>query len=62
MDGVFSWEAAWPLKGGFGGSQPGDIYPDLPVIGAAKAHGKGYMIGENGSGHCNASLLTRSQH
>lgn len=45
MDGLFSWEAAWPAKGGFGGGQPGDINPDLRVIGAAKAHDKGYMIG-----------------
>lgn len=44
MDGTLSWEAARPLKGGFGGSQPGGISPDLPVIGAAKSQGKGYMM------------------
>lgn len=52
MDGTFSWEAARPLKGGFGGSQPGGISTDLPVIGAAKSQRKGYMMGMLDSDHC----------
>ena len=45
VDGLFSWEAAWPALGGLGGNSPGDISPDLPVIAGAKAHNKSYMIG-----------------
>lgn len=45
LDGFFSWEAAWPMLGGFGGNYPGDIPPDIPVIAGANHNGKGYMIG-----------------
>jgi len=45
LDGLFSWEAAWPMLGGYGGNYPGDISPDQPVIAGAQQHGKGYMIG-----------------
>ncbi|TAQ88748.1 hypothetical protein B7494_g2922 [Chlorociboria aeruginascens] len=44
LDGLFSWEAAWPLYNGFGGNYPGDISPDLPVLAGASAHSKGYMM------------------
>ena len=49
VEGLFSWEAAWPALGGFGGKSPGDISPDLPVINGAVAHNKGYMIGMHSS-------------
>ncbi|KAL2047720.1 hypothetical protein N7G274_000762 [Stereocaulon virgatum] len=44
VDGLFSWEAAWPAIGGLGGSYPGDVSPDLPVIAGAYSHSKSYMI------------------
>lgn len=45
VDGLFSWEAAWPSFGGFGGKFPGDISPDVTVMNGARAHNKAYMIG-----------------
>jgi hypothetical protein len=46
VDGLFSWEAAWPYRAGFGGAYPGDIGPDKTVIAGTSAHGKTYMMGE----------------
>lgn len=45
VDGLFSWEAAWPLRAGKGMKEVGDIEADLPVIKACKSHKKYYMIG-----------------
>ncbi|KAI0006688.1 glycosyl hydrolase family 71-domain-containing protein [Xylariaceae sp. FL0662B] len=45
VDGLFSWESSWTTRNGKGGSFPGDISPDKPVIqGVLKRH-KYYMIG-----------------
>ncbi|KAL0265037.1 hypothetical protein SLS55_000994 [Diplodia seriata] len=44
VDGLFSWEAAWPERAGFGGAFPGDTGPDEVVAKAAEARGKDYMI------------------
>lgn len=44
VDGLFSWEAAWPPSGSLSGTYPGDVSPDLPVIKGTVAHDKGYMI------------------
>ncbi|KAH8193612.1 hypothetical protein TruAng_012222 [Truncatella angustata] len=44
VEGIFSWEAAWPSRSGFGGLYPGDVSPDVPVLAGATKHGKGYMI------------------
>ena len=41
VDGLFSWDASWPPNESF----PGDVSPDQPVLNGAKAHSKGYMIG-----------------
>ncbi|KAB2575988.1 Glucan endo-alpha-glucosidase Agn1 [Lasiodiplodia theobromae] len=45
VDGLFSWEAAWPERAGLGGAFPGDTGPDEVVSKAAEARGKDYMIG-----------------
>lgn len=45
MDGVFSWESAWPERAGYGGAYPGDVGPDVIVLEGAKSRGKGYMMG-----------------
>ena len=45
VDGLFSWDAAWPPSSSLSGTYPGDVSPDLPVIKGAVAHDKGYMIG-----------------
>lgn len=46
VDGLFSWEAAWPpANTGLGGAFPGDISLDLAVQAGALARGKTYMIG-----------------
>lgn len=45
MDGLFSWEAAWPERAGYGGAYPGDVGPDAPVAAGAEARGKDYMVG-----------------
>lgn len=46
MDGLFSWESAWPARiAGYGGSFPGDVSPDTTVMEGTVAHGKKYMIG-----------------
>jgi len=51
VDGLFSWESAWPERGNpnpgtLGGAYPGDIGPDLTVQTGAIQNGKGYMMGE----------------
>ncbi|KAL7946861.1 glycoside hydrolase [Trichoderma barbatum] len=45
LDGMFSWETAWPARGGVGGLYPGDVSVDVSVLRAAHDHGKRYMIG-----------------
>ncbi|KAI1083428.1 glycosyl hydrolase family 71-domain-containing protein [Whalleya microplaca] len=45
VDGLFSWEASWPTRNGKGGSFPGDISPDEPVIQGVLKRNKHYMIG-----------------
>ncbi|KAJ4235468.1 hypothetical protein NW757_013509 [Fusarium falciforme] len=45
VDGLFSWESAWPLREGKGGAFPGDIGPDMPLIKGMKTYKKKYMIG-----------------
>ncbi|RMJ16036.1 hypothetical protein CDV36_004309 [Fusarium kuroshium] len=45
VDGLFSWESAWPLREGKGGAFPGDIGPDMPLINGMKEYKKKYMIG-----------------
>ncbi|OJD39955.1 glucan endo-alpha-glucosidase agn1 [Diplodia corticola] len=44
VDGLFSWEAAWPERAGVGGAFPGDTGPDEVVAAAAEARGKSYMV------------------
>ena len=45
VDGLLSWESAWPSRnGGPGGSYPGDIAPDVPVMNGATANSKAYMM------------------
>ena len=58
MDGLFSWESAWPEIGS--STQPGDVFLDQTVIHGAWAQEKGYMIGEAvcPSGYTQASLTT----
>lgn len=46
VDGVFSWEAAWPERAGLGGEFPGDVGPDEVVAAGAEGRGKAYMVGE----------------
>ena len=45
VDGLFSWEAAWPAVGNTDMSAIGDLGLDMPVMQATTAHDKGYMIG-----------------
>ncbi|KAL6718912.1 hypothetical protein ACLMJK_003147 [Lecanora helva] len=44
VNGLFSWEAAWPYRAGYGGAYPGDVSPDLGVLNGTKQHNKTYMI------------------
>ncbi|KAM0547281.1 hypothetical protein ACHAPJ_010416 [Fusarium lateritium] len=44
VDGLFTWESAWPMRKGKGGAYPGDIGPDLPLMKGCKANDKKYMI------------------
>ena len=60
VDGLFSWEAAWPSFGGFGGNFPGDISPDVTVMNGARAHNKTYMIGVSPLQYKNAVSLSSS--
>lgn len=45
VDGLFSWEAAWPSIGGGDGRGPGDVSLDQVVANGAASHLKSYMIG-----------------
>ncbi len=45
VDGLFSWEAAWPAVGDTDLSSVGDVSLDMPVMGASSVNKKGYMIG-----------------
>lgn len=60
VDGLFSWEAAWPpATTGLGGAYPGDISLDRTVQAGARARGKTYMMGRLPilSNGCNAEFL-----
>lgn len=43
VDGVASWESAWPVAGA---TDEGNMTLDNSAIAGANAHGKGYMIGK----------------
>lgn len=45
VDGVFSWEAAWPVVGDGSSSDAGSMSPDMPVIDGAQSNNKAYMVG-----------------
>ncbi|KAJ0152877.1 Berberine bridge enzyme-like 21 [Fusarium oxysporum f. sp. albedinis] len=45
VDGIFSWESAWPERKGFGGKYAGDVSIDVPVLSGAHKHDKLYMMG-----------------
>lgn len=45
VDGIFSWESAWPERAGFGGDYPGDVTVDVPPLNAAHKRKKYYMLG-----------------
>ncbi|SCV50154.1 uncharacterized protein FFFS_09366 [Fusarium fujikuroi] len=45
VDGIFSWESAWPERKGFGGKYAGDVSIDVPVLAGAHKHDKLYMMG-----------------
>ncbi|KAI9823828.1 MAG: hypothetical protein M1819_001129 [Sarea resinae] len=47
FDGTLGYYEADPGWAGFGGRYPGDISPDLPVIGGTNKNGKSYMIEQN---------------
>lgn len=44
VDGVFSWEAAWPTVADGSSTDVGSLSPDMPVINSASASQKSYMI------------------
>ncbi|EKG13600.1 Glycoside hydrolase family 71 [Macrophomina phaseolina MS6] len=44
VDGLASWESAWPFRAGYGGEYPGDVSPDETVLQGATNHSKPYMI------------------
>ncbi|KAL6716890.1 hypothetical protein ACLMJK_004802 [Lecanora helva] len=44
VDGLFSWESAWPAVGDTDLSSIGAVSLDMPVINASVANKKGYMI------------------
>ncbi|KAK8028608.1 carbohydrate-binding module family 24 protein [Apiospora marii] len=44
VDGIASWESAWPEYAGSGGAFPGDVGPDMKPFQAALYHGAEYMI------------------
>lgn len=45
VDGIFSWETAWPERGGFGGKFAGDVSIDVTMAKSAAKHKKMYMMG-----------------
>jgi hypothetical protein len=45
VDGIFSWESAWPQTGSSGEHYAGDVSVDVPVLAGAHSHSKQYMIG-----------------
>ncbi|KAH0437113.1 hypothetical protein CcaCcLH18_03981 [Colletotrichum camelliae] len=44
VDGLFSWESAWPERDGYGGRSPGDVSLDLSIAQGAHNHSKLYMV------------------
>ncbi|KAJ3503350.1 hypothetical protein NM208_g16531 [Fusarium decemcellulare] len=45
VDGLFTWESAWPIRNGKGGAYPGDIEPDMALIEGCQKYKRKYMIG-----------------
>lgn len=46
VDGLFSWESAWPEVGDGNSADCGSMSPDMPVIDGASSHSKSYMVGK----------------
>ena len=46
VDGLFSWESAWPVVGDGSSSDSGSMSPDMPVIDGASSNSKSYMVGK----------------
>ncbi|KKY27901.1 putative glycoside hydrolase family 71 [Diplodia seriata] len=44
LDGLASWESAWPFRAGYGGAYAGDVGPDEKPCRGAANHSKPYMI------------------
>ncbi|KAK2773607.1 glucan endo-alpha-glucosidase agn1 [Colletotrichum kahawae] len=44
VDGLFSWESAWPERDGYGSRSPGDVSLDLSIAQGAHNHSKLYMV------------------
>ncbi|KAI8298124.1 hypothetical protein K4K61_012023 [Colletotrichum sp. SAR11_59] len=44
LDGLFSWESAWPERDGYGSKSPGDVSLDLSIAQGAHNHSKLYMV------------------
>ncbi|KAL9125883.1 MAG: hypothetical protein Q9175_008010, partial [Cornicularia normoerica] len=44
VDGLFSWEAAWPVVGDGSSPDCGSLSPDMPVMSGASNNDKSYMI------------------
>lgn len=53
LDGVSSWESAWPQIVGSDPSKPGDISKDEKVLSPATGRNKEYMIGASTQGIVN---------
>ena len=45
VDGLFSWESAWPAVGDTDLTSIGSLSLDMPVMNASVANKKGYMMG-----------------
>ncbi|EQB48340.1 hypothetical protein CGLO_12428 [Colletotrichum gloeosporioides Cg-14] len=44
VDGLFSWESAWPERDGYGSKSPGDVSLDISIAQGAHNHSKLYMV------------------
>jgi hypothetical protein len=44
VDGLFSWESAWPEPASLSGTSPSDVALDVAVISGTREHGKSYMM------------------
>ncbi|PYI11000.1 hypothetical protein BO78DRAFT_304565 [Aspergillus sclerotiicarbonarius CBS 121057] len=45
VDGIFSWETAWPARKGYGGLTAGDVSVDMLPMAGAHNRSKPYMMG-----------------